>query len=84
MTSESRLGRRELCMRIIMLFSNLTTKTTANSRQTSPHISYIHIHTLRYKKIICIPLTKKIHKRNANLGERQLDNFDYRKLAIIS
>ena len=28
---------------------DLTMKRTTNSRQTSPHLSYIHIHTLRYK-----------------------------------
>ena len=26
-----------------------TMKTTSTTRQTSPHLSYVHIHTLRYK-----------------------------------
>ena len=33
----------------VNVLSDLTMKTTASSRQTSPHLSYIHIHTLCYK-----------------------------------
>ena len=32
-----------------IVLSDLTMKTTASSRQTSHHLSYIHIHTLCYK-----------------------------------
>ena len=31
------------------VLSDLTMKTTASSRQTSPHLSYIHMHTQCYK-----------------------------------
>ena len=43
---------------------DLTMKTTTNSRQASPHLSYAHIHTYTTLqiKLTCIPLTKKIHK----------------------
>ena len=34
-----------------LLLSDLNMKTTTKSRQTSPHISYILIHTLSYKQI---------------------------------
>ena len=33
----------------VTVLSDLTTKTTASSRQTSPHLSYIHMHTQCYK-----------------------------------
>ena len=42
-----------------LLLSDLTMKTTTNSRQTSPHISYIHMHTLVY-------VTKTIHLHSSN------------------
>ncbi len=48
-----------------LLISDLIMKTTTNSRQFLPYISYIYLHTLCYTKITCIRLTKKIHKTNA-------------------
>ena len=51
-----------------LLLSDLTMKITANSRQTSPHMSYMTSPHMSYiKKITCIPLTKKIHNRNAQV-----------------
>ena len=49
---------------------DLILKTTTNSRQTS-HISYIHnyyTYTTLQTKFTCIPLTKKIHKTNAQIS----------------
>ena len=66
---------------------DLTMKTTTTSRQTSPHISYIHIHTLRHKeKITSIPLTKKFNKRNAQIttDDNSTTLIGYHKLAITS
>ena len=42
-------GGRSFC-----LLSKLSMKTTSYSRQTSPHISYVHIHTPLYKMKIVI------------------------------
>ena len=42
---------------------------TTNNRQASPHVSYIHIRTLRYThKITCIPLRNTIHKTIAYIS----------------
>ena len=38
----------ETAMTGVNVLSDLTMKTTASNRQTSPHLSYIHIHTLCY------------------------------------
>ena len=56
-----------------LLSSEFTMKTTTFNRQTTPHISYIHIHTLGYKiKSLTVLKQNKLHKTNLCKTRRQL------------
>ena len=50
----------------VNVLSDLTMKTTASSRQSSPHLSYIHIHTQCYK-------IKSLALHNEENSQKQLD-----------
>jgi len=53
-------------------WSDLTMKTTTNSRHAAPHIPYINTHSLRYKQNSLLPSNEdNLQKKRANIN----DNF---------
>ena len=65
-----------------LLLSDLTTKTTANN--FSSHFLHTYTYTTLQNNHLYSSDEENSQNKRANLDGRQLDNFDYRKLAIIS